>query len=571
MNINQKAKICSPNSNSHILYSKSAFTIVELPPSLKLRRASLVSNKNVKQGFTIVELLVVIVVIGILAAITIVSYTGISNKATVASLQSDLTNASKLLKMYYVDYGVYPVIPTGANCPTYPTVNDKYCLKSSNGNSFTYLPNTGTTGSSVFTLSATNNTTTYTTTNNSAIISPAPLSPVADWLALPQGDHYGNYYDLVTKSWATVTRTTPKTIYDPAAQKIYDVPANYLAVNPRSDGKSGSEAVIEEARTNLVLNSSFEADSNNDGVPDNWSGAVLGTGATGDANLDVNNVYQSESYKLTTTNNLGQLYSTTSFSLTSGVTYTYSCWVKSNTTSALIDIMYGSGLWSQKYVTSSELNRWTRLSTTFTSTITGASGGVRIAIYGGAGTAYFDSCQLEVGSFATSYIPTTTTAVTRNTDLVTVPTTNWSSTTGSFIAVAGDNPNTIGYTNVYAGWDKDSNNRIDFADSNASNVVGWVVNGGVSVGGSGVRTTGYRTLAFTWYNGGSATAFLNGVARSGIGANVVTPTGLPATSSLGNNAGANIYNGPFQRLTVYNSALPSTSVSTVTSNIQNGP
>jgi len=228
-------------------------------------------------GFTIVELLVVIVVIGILAAITIVSYAGITNKATQASLQSDLSNSSKLLKMYYTDYGIYPVIANGSNCPSNPVVDNKYCLKPSSSNTLTYSPNSGTTGSSAFTLSATNNTTTYTTTNNSAVISPAPLSPVADWLALPQGDHYGNYYDLVTKSWATVTRaastgaptgTTGKTIYDPNTQKIYDVPENKLAINLRSDGKSGSEAVIEESRTNYLLNSSFETGTT---LATNWN------------------------------------------------------------------------------------------------------------------------------------------------------------------------------------------------------------------------------------------------------------------------------------------------------------
>jgi len=60
-------------------------------------------------GFTIVELLVVIVVIGILAAITLVAYTGISSKATVASLRSDLSNSSTMLGMYYTDHGNYPV------------------------------------------------------------------------------------------------------------------------------------------------------------------------------------------------------------------------------------------------------------------------------------------------------------------------------------------------------------------------------------------------------------------------------------------------------------------------------
>ena len=71
------------------------------------------STKN--SGFTIVELLVVIVVIGILAAITIVSYTGISQKATVASIQSDLTNASNILKLDQVTVGAFPVDIASAN------------------------------------------------------------------------------------------------------------------------------------------------------------------------------------------------------------------------------------------------------------------------------------------------------------------------------------------------------------------------------------------------------------------------------------------------------------------------
>ncbi|PIQ71162.1 hypothetical protein COV88_01465 [Candidatus Saccharibacteria bacterium CG11_big_fil_rev_8_21_14_0_20_41_19] len=53
------------------------------------------SYARTSSGFTIVELLVVIVVIGILAAITIVSYTGITQKAIIASLTSDLDGSSR--------------------------------------------------------------------------------------------------------------------------------------------------------------------------------------------------------------------------------------------------------------------------------------------------------------------------------------------------------------------------------------------------------------------------------------------------------------------------------------------
>lgn len=47
------------------------------------------------RGFTIVELLIVIVVIGILAAIVIVAFNGVQNRGYDASIQSDFSSARK--------------------------------------------------------------------------------------------------------------------------------------------------------------------------------------------------------------------------------------------------------------------------------------------------------------------------------------------------------------------------------------------------------------------------------------------------------------------------------------------
>ena len=83
-----------------------------------------------RKGFTIVELLVVIVIIGILASITIVSYTGVANRAKIASLQSDLTNNAKKLQMYYAENSSYPITLTDtSHCPLTPVASSQYCLK----------------------------------------------------------------------------------------------------------------------------------------------------------------------------------------------------------------------------------------------------------------------------------------------------------------------------------------------------------------------------------------------------------------------------------------------------------
>lgn len=61
-----------------------------------------------QRGFTIVELLIVIVVIGILAAITIVAFTGVQNRAHDTAVQNDLSNLAKQVRAYHAIEGRYP-------------------------------------------------------------------------------------------------------------------------------------------------------------------------------------------------------------------------------------------------------------------------------------------------------------------------------------------------------------------------------------------------------------------------------------------------------------------------------
>ena len=59
-------------------------------------------------GFTIVELLIVVVVIAILAAITIVAYNGIQNRAHDSAIQNDLKQFGTIMELYKADNGSYP-------------------------------------------------------------------------------------------------------------------------------------------------------------------------------------------------------------------------------------------------------------------------------------------------------------------------------------------------------------------------------------------------------------------------------------------------------------------------------
>ncbi len=94
------------------------------------------------KGFTIVELLIVVVVIGILAAIVTVAYTGISDRANASSFADGLKKVEKAFQLFVVQGG-YAAWPrdndsslTGSGNPTIPS------LISSAANFSNYLQST---------------------------------------------------------------------------------------------------------------------------------------------------------------------------------------------------------------------------------------------------------------------------------------------------------------------------------------------------------------------------------------------------------------------------------------------
>lgn len=71
------------------------------------------SRNSAARGFTIVELLIVIVVIAILAAITITAFNGIQARGRDNARIAKIRSIAKALDLYYVDNGRYPPILDG--------------------------------------------------------------------------------------------------------------------------------------------------------------------------------------------------------------------------------------------------------------------------------------------------------------------------------------------------------------------------------------------------------------------------------------------------------------------------
>jgi len=67
-----------------------------------------------QRGFTLVELLIVVVVIGILASIAIPKFTAVREKAFKAAMMSDLKNLASQQEVYHNDFFTYAGTVTAA-------------------------------------------------------------------------------------------------------------------------------------------------------------------------------------------------------------------------------------------------------------------------------------------------------------------------------------------------------------------------------------------------------------------------------------------------------------------------
>lgn len=100
-------------------------------------RHSTTRGEDAQRGFTVVELLIVIVVIGILAAIVIVGYNGVTKHAVEVSLKSDLQNAASTLELVRHRANDYPLdgndlVASEGNTLDYQARSYGYCVAATN-------------------------------------------------------------------------------------------------------------------------------------------------------------------------------------------------------------------------------------------------------------------------------------------------------------------------------------------------------------------------------------------------------------------------------------------------------
>lgn len=209
-------------------------------------------------------------------------------------------------------------------------------------------------------------------------------------------------------------------------------------------------------------------------------------------------------------------------------TYTSSIYVKpldATTDAQLLSSLIG--LWTAGGSAASSIsevgNGWKRITRTITST--GTSGTFRIQLVGGGSTPntmdlLLWGAQLETGAFATSYIPTTTTALTRNADVATMTGTNfsdWFNASEGTFSCAFDLVG-AGSFQEFVSANTDGNNFISINASNTNVLRQTVLNGGaaqvssltsgtMSVGGVYSASAAYKLDSFAVARDGGTVVF----------------------------------------------------------------
>ena len=90
--------------------------------------------KKIQQGFTLIELMIVVAIIGILAAIAIPAYSDYTERAKVSELVTMGSACKASVSEYYQAQGVFPSDNNAAGCNSAAPAKIKAITVSANGN-----------------------------------------------------------------------------------------------------------------------------------------------------------------------------------------------------------------------------------------------------------------------------------------------------------------------------------------------------------------------------------------------------------------------------------------------------
>lgn len=159
-----------------------------------------------------------------------------------------------------------------------------------------------------------------------------------------------------------------------------------------------------------------------------------------------------------------------------------------------------------------------------------------------SGTMYIWGCQVEAGAYPTTYIPTTTAAVTRNADVASkTGVSSWiGQTEGSIFINVNFNPLSTNRDIIYLG---DSSNafRIVFSAGNAITVGVRTASTSVNYISTGTLAAGTYKIGFG-YKSGDHVLYINGT-QVGVSTSTSMPVGTLSSISLGNP----VINGPIEQ------------------------
>jgi hypothetical protein len=320
---------------------------------------------------------------------------------------------------------------------------------------------------------------------------------------------------------------------------------------PRLDYSNGTcpSLLVEPQRTNIVTwSSSFDnavwsKENNGSGtlpvITANYATAPDGTMSADRAQFtNIGGSGSGSNYSL-----IYQL------SLALSATGTATIYLKSNTSSNQEVLVYWSGGQGDVFEVTPEWQRFTL------SNLTAATSGFVLGTRGGSGS-FFNGgdevldilvwgAQLEVGSYATSYIPTTSASVTRNADVI--------SKTG-ISSLIGQTEGTIFLDFIYEGGvdnhmiinDPPYNSYIYFNSQNAGQLWAQIQNANIQFSTS--ASAGRHKLALA-YKSGSSAFYLDGV-QVGTSATTFTLSGSMSIFDI-----SLMPNDPKQKRNVYASAL----------------